>query len=79
MCISCICVCPGSGYCHPCQLNDMELLRSDRTRHVEAHHYCNHRSHDFHQCVVYDSDEPNARLIGIEYIVTEKVSGGHIN
>lgn len=57
----------------------MELLRSDRTRHVEAHHYCNHRSHDFHQCVVYDSDEPNARLIGIEYIVTEKVSGGHIN
>jgi len=46
----------------------------DRTRHVEAHHYCTHRSHDFHQCIIYDSDEPNARLIGIEYIVSEEVS-----
>ena len=26
-----------------------------------------------HQCVIYDSDKPNARLIGIEYIVTEKI------
>lgn len=26
-----------------------------------------------HQCVIYDSDKPNARLIGIEYIVTEKL------
>ncbi|EPQ52818.1 DUF1264-domain-containing protein, partial [Gloeophyllum trabeum ATCC 11539] len=45
----------------------------DRTRHIEAHHYCYHRSHDLHQCVIYDSDEPNARLIGIEYLVSEKV------
>jgi len=28
-------------------------------------------SHDFHQCIVYDSDKPNAKLIGIEYIITE--------
>jgi hypothetical protein len=25
------------------------------------------------QCVIYDSDEPNARLIGIEYIISENV------
>lgn len=49
------------------------VYASDRTRHVEAHHFCTHRSSDFHQCVVYDSDQPDARLIGIEYIVTEKV------
>ncbi|KDQ60748.1 hypothetical protein JAAARDRAFT_31721 [Jaapia argillacea MUCL 33604] len=47
--------------------------RQDRTRHVEAHHYCTHLSEDLHQCVIYDSDEPNARLIGIEYILTEKI------
>ncbi|KAI0079901.1 DUF1264-domain-containing protein [Panus rudis PR-1116 ss-1] len=46
---------------------------NDHTRHVEAHHYCTHRNRDFHQCVIYDSDEANARLIGIEYIVTEEV------
>lgn len=28
----------------------------------------------FHQCIIYDSDEPTARLIGIEYIVSEEVS-----
>ena len=27
----------------------------------------------FHQCIIYDSDEPTARLIGIEYIVSEEV------
>ncbi|RDB28809.1 Oil body-associated protein 1B [Hypsizygus marmoreus] len=45
----------------------------DRSRHVEAHHFCTHLSPDLHQCVIYDSDEPNAKLIGIEYIITEKV------
>ncbi|CAL1704491.1 unnamed protein product [Somion occarium] len=40
---------------------------------MQAHHYCTHRSHDFHQCIIYDSDEPGARLIGIEYIVSEKI------
>lgn len=28
---------------------------------------------DVNQCVIYDSDETNARLIGIEYIITEKI------
>ena len=49
------------------------FCRSDRTRHVEAHHFCKHLSHDFHQCIIYDSEKPDAKLIGIEYIVTEKV------
>ncbi|KAI0046713.1 DUF1264-domain-containing protein [Auriscalpium vulgare] len=48
----------------------------DSTRHVSAHHYCTHLSPDLHQCVIYDSDEPNARLIGIEYIVSEKIFHG---
>lgn len=26
------------------------------------------------QCIIYDSDKPDARLIGIEYIVDEAVS-----
>ncbi|KAF9000737.1 DUF1264-domain-containing protein [Cyathus striatus] len=47
--------------------------RHDRTRHVEAHHYCTHLSHDLHQCIIYDSDQPGAKLIGIEYIISEKI------
>ena len=32
-----------------------------------------HLSPDFHQCIIYDSDSPTAKLIGIEYIVSEKL------
>ena len=40
---------------------------------MEAHHFCKHVSEDFHQCIIFDSGEPDAKLIGIEYIASEKV------
>ncbi|KAH8107129.1 DUF1264-domain-containing protein [Cristinia sonorae] len=49
------------------------VYSTDHTRHVRAHHFCMCRSKDFHQCIIYDSEQPDARLIGIEYIVSEKV------
>lgn len=49
------------------------VYSEDRSRHIEAHHYCTHLSEELHQCVIYDSDEPNAKLIGIEYIASEKI------
>jgi len=45
----------------------------DQKRQIEAHHFCHHWSKDLHQCVIYDSDQPNARLIGIEYIIPRKI------
>ena len=45
----------------------------DMTRQVEAHHYCTHYNEDMRQCLIYDTPEKDARLIGIEYIVTEKL------
>eukprot|EP01114_Cavostelium_apophysatum_P013288 TRINITY_DN3180_c0_g1_i1.p1 TRINITY_DN3180_c0_g1~~TRINITY_DN3180_c0_g1_i1.p1 ORF type:complete len:328 (-),score=60.25 TRINITY_DN3180_c0_g1_i1:42-1025(-) len=45
----------------------------DMKRAVEAHHYCNHLNEDFAQCIIYDSDKPDAKLIGIEYIISEKL------
>ncbi len=44
---------------------------------IEAHHYCSMRNlnikgGDIHQCVIYDSREAPARLIGIEYIISNK-------
>ena len=47
--------------------------RHDRTRHVEAHHFCKHASEDFNQCIIFDSGETDAKLIGIEYIISERV------
>lgn len=36
---------------------------------VEANHYCAHVNEDVRQCIVYDGNGPNARLIGIEYLI----------
>ncbi|KKO21081.1 MAG: DUF1264 domain-containing protein [Candidatus Brocadia sp.] len=44
---------------------------------IEAHHYCSMRNlsvkgSDIHQCVIYDSREAPARLLGIEYIISNE-------
>nr|GME07044.1 oil body-associated protein 2A-like [Ipomoea batatas] len=49
------------------------LYSHDLSRQIETHHYVARLNHDFLQCAVYDSDAPNARLIGVEYIVSEKI------
>ena len=36
---------------------------------VEANHYCAHLNEDVRQCIIYDSPDKNARLIGIEYLI----------
>jgi hypothetical protein len=54
-------VCGFHGYAH------------DMTRQVHAHHMCSHVNEDFRQCIIYDSAETTARLIGIEYIISEKL------
>ena len=54
-------------------LNGFHFYADDMGRQIEAHHYCTHVTEDFFQCVIYDGNESGARLIGIEYIVSEKV------
>ncbi|KAA6425686.1 MAG: hypothetical protein FRX49_04583 [Trebouxia sp. A1-2] len=48
----------------------------DITRQVEAHHFCACPNEDVRQCVIYDSDKPNARLIGLEYIISSELFEG---
>jgi hypothetical protein len=40
---------------------------------VESHHYCTPLRDGVFQCVVYDSDRGNAKLIGVEYIVSDDI------
>jgi len=59
-------------------LHGFHCYASDRTRAVGSHHFCSCTGTedlaDFgvRQCVLYDSDKPDAKLIGVEYIVSEK-------
>ena len=51
-------------------LNGFHFYADDMGRQVEACHFCIHLQHDLHQCVIFDSNKPDARLIGIEYIIS---------
>ncbi|MDB6005858.1 MAG: hypothetical protein JWR15_2845 [Prosthecobacter sp.] len=45
----------------------------DMKRQIRSHHYCSHKNEEVLQCVIYDSHDKNARLIGIEYIISEEL------
>lgn len=45
--------------------------RSNVSRYVEATHFCAHVRKDVRQCLIYDSAEKDARLIGVEYMIPE--------
>jgi hypothetical protein len=53
-------------------LSGFHMYADDMGRQVEATHFCIHLRHDLHQCVIFDRNEPEARLIGIEYIISEE-------
>jgi len=52
-------------------LNAFHAYANEPNRFVEANHYCAHLNDEVRQCLLYDSDGPKARLIGIEYMITE--------
>lgn len=53
-------------------LNGFHMYADEMGRQVEAAHFCVHLRHDLHQCVIFDRNAPDARLIGIEYIISEE-------
>jgi hypothetical protein len=54
-------------------LDGFHFYADDMGRQVEAHHYCTHVNEDFHQCIIFDGNAKGAKLIGIEYIISEKL------
>jgi hypothetical protein len=57
-------------HAHVCGIH---FYSGDMKRQVIAQHYCAHLSDEVLACVLYDSDKKNARLIGVEYIVSAKI------
>jgi hypothetical protein len=42
---------------------------------VEAHHFCSVVNEDFIQCILFDGSGPDARLVGIEYVISGRLYG----
>jgi hypothetical protein len=51
----------------------LHCYASDPKRQVIAHHYCSAINKEFRQCLLYDSDRKDAKLIGVEYIISNKL------
>lgn len=48
-------------------------MKDHPEKQMEAHHYCHQVNEDFAQCVLFDGNTKDARLNGIEYIISEKL------
>jgi hypothetical protein len=59
-----------SLHAHFCGIH---IAKSNPKFQLIAQHYCMSRSEDMHQCLLYDSCEKNAKLLGIEYIVSDRI------
>jgi hypothetical protein len=49
--------------------------KDDPSMQMESHHYCNQVNEDFAQCVLFDGNTADARLHGVEFIISEKLYG----
>lgn len=47
--------------------------KEDPSMQMEAHHYCRQVNEEFAQCVLFDDNTERANLIGIEYIISERL------
>ena len=42
-------------------------------RQIVSYHYCAMIDEERRQCLIYDDDGPNAKLIAVEYIISERL------
>jgi hypothetical protein len=54
-------------------LNGFHFYNGHLEGQMEAHHFCSKINEDLTQCVIYDGNEENAKIMGVEYIITEKL------
>src|SRR3989454_10641641 len=57
-------------HAHVCGIH---FYSGNMKRQLIAQHYCAHLTDEILQCILYDSEGKDARLIGIEYIVSARI------
>jgi hypothetical protein len=50
----------------------IHLAKSNPSFQIVTQHYCMSRSEEMHQCLLYDSTGKNAKLLGVEYIISDR-------
>jgi hypothetical protein len=54
-------------------LDAFHFHSGDMQKQVEVHHFCSQLNEDLIQCVLYDGKGRDALLMGVEYVISEKL------
>ena len=54
-------------------LDGFHFANGNMSAQMEAHHYCGHINEDVIQCALFDGNGDDAKLVGVEYIVSAKL------
>ena len=54
-------------------LDGFHFYNGNMQAQMEAHHYVSQLSEDFHQAIIFDGNGADAKLMGVEYIVSAKL------
>jgi hypothetical protein len=52
-------------------LSSVHFYVEDPSRQVVSHHFCAHLSEDVRQCLIYDGNSSDSKIIGVEYIISD--------
>lgn len=50
-----------------------ENFKAENQKQIRTAHYCKQVNPDMFQCLLYDGNGPDAKVIGIEYVITDKL------
>ena len=54
-------------------LNGFHFYNGNIKQQMEAHHYVSQLNEDVHQAIIYDGNDDNAKIMGVEYIISERL------
>ena len=57
-------------------LDGFHFYNGNMKGQMEAHHFCSVINEDVTQCVIYDGNTDKAKIMGVEYIVSERLFKG---
>jgi hypothetical protein len=54
-------------------LDGFKVQKDDHAKAIETRQFCKVKNEDFMQCVLFDGETPDSNLVGIEYIISERL------
>lgn len=54
-------------------LNGFHFYSGDMAKQIEAHHFCSKLNEKLIQCIIYDGNTGESKIVGVEYIISEEL------